>query len=229
MSVKKKLFYRLSLAVGPLIFGLLTRLLFATCRITWVGREHLAKLDREGKPLIAAFWHYGVFLILHLSRGKRKWVAMVSSSQDGEYVARIVESFGFETVRGSRNRGGIGALKGLAKAVRDRGLSAAIVADGSQGPALSAQPGAVLLASHSGVEVVPVGWAADRYWAFRSWDRTALPKPFARVVVVVGEPLPVPGGLDSAGLEEYRLELNRRLLAIYQRAWAGFGRQGHCG
>ncbi|NTV14733.1 MAG: lysophospholipid acyltransferase family protein [Desulfobulbaceae bacterium] len=227
MSVKKKLLYRLSLAVGPFIFGLLTRLLFATCRIRWVGREHLAMLDQEKRPLIAAFWHYGVFLILHLSRGKRQWVAMVSSSKDGEYVAKIVESFGFETVRGSRNRGGIGALKGMVKAVRERGLSAAIVADGSQGPPLVAQPGAVLLASHSGAAVLPVGWAADRYWSFRSWDRTALPKPFARVVMEVGEPLEVPGGLDSGGLEEYRRELERRLLAIYQRCWAGFGRERH--
>jgi len=225
--VRKKLLYRLSLAVGPFIFGLLTRMLFATCRIRWVGREHLEKLDRERKPLIAAFWHYGVFLILHLSRGKRKWVAMVSSSKDGEYVAQIVASFGFETVRGSRNRGGIGALKGMVKAVKERNLSAAIVADGSQGPPLVAQPGAVLLASHSGAVVVPVGWAADRYWSFRSWDRTALPKPFARVVLEVGEPLTVPGGLDSGGMEEYRLELDHRLLAIYQRTWAEFGREGH--
>lgn len=227
MSVRKKLLYRLSLAVGPCIFGLLTRLLFATCRIRWVGREHLAKLDREKQPLVAAFWHYGVFLVLHLSRGKRKWVAMVSASQDGEYVARIVEGFGFETVRGSRNRGGIGALKGMVKAVRDRGLSAAIVADGSQGPPLVAQPGAVLLAGHSGVAVVPLGWAADRYWSFRSWDRTLLPKPFARVVVEVGEPLAVPGGLNSEGLEEYRQELDRRLLAVYRRTWGAFGREGH--
>lgn len=227
MSVRKKFLYSLSLVVGPFIFGLLTRLLFATCRISWVGREHLEKLDREKQPFIAAFWHYGVFLVLHLSRGKRKWVAMVSASKDGEYVARIVESFGFETVRGSRNRGAIGALKGMVKAVRDRGLSAAIVADGSQGPPLVAQPGAVLLASYSGTVVLPVGWAADRYWVFRSWDRTVLPKPFARVVVEIGEPLAVPGGLSSEGLEDWRLDLDRRLRAIYRRTWSGFGREGH--
>lgn len=227
MFVRKKFLYSLSLALGPFIFGLLTRLLFATCRISWVGRQHLEKLDREKQPFIAAFWHYGVFLVLHLSRGKRKWVAMVSASQDGEYVARIVESFGFETVRGSRNRGAIGALKGMVKAVRDRGLSAAIVADGSQGPPLVAQPGAVLLASYSGTVVLPVGWAADRYWVFRSWDRTVLPKPFARVVVEIGEPLAVPGGLSSEGLEDWRLDLDRRLRAIYRRTWSGFGREVH--
>jgi lysophospholipid acyltransferase (LPLAT)-like uncharacterized protein len=228
MSLRKKLLYRLSLVLGPPLFRLLAGLLFATCRITWIGREHLAKLDRENQPLVVAFWHYGVFMILSLARAqRRKWVAMVSASKDGEYVARIVESYGFETVRGSRNRGGIGALKGMVKAVRDRGLSAAIVADGSQGPPLAAQPGAVLLAGHSGAPVLPVGWGADRYWSFRSWDRTVLPKPFARVAVVVGEPLVVPGGLTSEGLEEYRLELDRRLRAIYRRSWAEFGREDH--
>ncbi len=228
MSLRKKVLYRASLVLGPLLFKLLTGLLFLTCRIDWVGREHLDRLNREKQPLIAAFWHYGVFLILYLSRMRgRRWVAMVSSSKDGEYVAGIVESFGFEAVRGSRNRRGVGALKEMIKAVRDRQLSAAIVADGSQGPPLVAQPGAVMLAGRTGVPIMPAGWAADRYWSFHSWDRTVLPKPFARIVVKIGEPLSVPGGLDTKELEEYRQELDRRLMQLYRDCWAVFGRDAH--
>jgi lysophospholipid acyltransferase (LPLAT)-like uncharacterized protein len=224
MSLKKKALYRLSLILGPPLFKILTTLLFLTCRFSWIGREHL---ERQGRPLVAAFWHYSVFLILHLSRGRRKWVAMVSASRDGEYVARIVESFGFETVRGSRNRGGVGALKEMIRAVRVKQLSAAIVADGSQGPPLAAQPGSVLLASRTGAPILPVAWAADRYWAFHSWDRTVLPKPFARIRVVIGEPFPVPEGLAAEELEGYRRELERRLMRLYRDSWAFFGRQGH--
>jgi hypothetical protein len=227
MSVKKKPLYRLTLLLGPVLFRLLTTLLFLTCRFSWVGREQLEKMNREKRPLIAAFWHYSVFLILHLSRGRRKWVAMVSASKDGEYVARIVESYGFAAVRGSRNRGGIGALKEMIRMVRQGGLSAAIVADGSQGPPLLAQPGAVLLASRTGVPILPVAWAADRYWLFRSWDRTVLPKPFARIVVGIGEPFLVPEGADNEVLEGHRRELETRLLAVYRRCWAMFGRAGH--
>ncbi len=111
--------------------------------------------------------------------------------------------------------------------VRQRGLSPAIVADGSQGPALTAQAGSLLLASRTGLPVMPVGWAADRYWSFRSWDRTAMPKPFSRVVVEFGEPFEVPKGVDSEALEEYRLQLERRLLEIYRRCWGRFGRETH--
>lgn len=227
MSVKKKLLYRLSLALGPLLFRVLSGLLFSTCRLSWAGREHLLELDREQRPLIAVFWHYSVFLILHLARGRRKWVAMVSASKDGEYVARIVEGCGFEAVRGSRNRGGIGALKEMIRAVRERALSAAIVADGSQGPPLVAQPGSILLASRTGTVILPVAWAADRYWTFRSWDRTVLPKPFARIRVAIGEPLTVPAGLGNEGLEEYRQALDRRLMQLYHDSWGAFGREAH--
>jgi len=227
MSLRKKALYRAALVLGPLLFKLLTGLLFLTCRFDWHGREHLDRLNREKQPLIAAFWHYSVFLILYLSQGKRKWVAMVSASKDGEYVARIVESFGFEAVRGSRNRGGVGALKEMIRAMRERGLSAAIVADGSQGPPLVAQPGAVMLAGRTGVPILPVTMAADRYWSFRSWDRTVLPKPFARIVMRVGEPFSIPEGLGSEELEGYRLELDRRLMQLYRESWAAFGREEH--
>ncbi len=228
MSLRKKAVYRLTLTLVPVLFKTLTCLLFLTCRVTWVNRERLEGMNRDKVPLICAFWHYGVFLILYFSRMRwRKWVAMVSASKDGEYVARVVESFGFEAVRGSRNRRGVGALKEMIRAVRDRQLSAAIVADGSQGPPLVAQPGAVMLAGRTGVPILPVGWAADRYWAFHSWDRTELPKPFTRIVLEVGEPFSVPEGADTAELEEYRLELERRLQAIYQRCWAAFGREHH--
>jgi len=224
MSLRKKVLYRASLVLGPFLFRVLIGILFLTCRVIWIGRENMERLDREKQPLVAAFWHYSVFLILYLSQGKRRWVAMVSASKDGEYVARIVEGYGSEAVRGSRNRGGIGALKEMIKAVRGRGLSAAIVADGSQGPPLLAQPGSILLASRTGVPILPVACAADRYWIFRSWDRTVLPKPFARVVVKFGEPFSVPKGLDSEKLETYRLDLERRLLAVYRDCWAFFGR-----
>jgi hypothetical protein len=226
MSVRKKLGYRISLALAPSFYRFMTGLLFLSCRIEVRGRENLEELDRRRQPFIAAFWHYGLFYIMELSKG-RSWVAMVSASKDGEYIARILESVGYETVRGSRNRGGIGALKGLVAAVLHRGRNAAIVADGSQGPPLQAQPGAVLLASKTGAPIVPCGWGADRYFTFKSWDRTVLPKPFARIVVIIATPLVVPPDLKAAGIEEYRVELERRLQENYDEVWGCFGRKAH--
>lgn len=226
MPVKKKLGYRLSLALAPLLNRLILGTIFLTCRVTVLGGENPARFDKLGRPFILAIWHYGVLYGIQLYRG-RKWVAIISASGDGEYISRILESGGVECVRGSRHHGGISALKGMVAAVGKRGRNAALVADGSQGPPRQVQAGAILLASKTGAPIIPVTWGADRYFRFRSWDRTIIPKPFARMTVKWGEPLEVPTGLKSDGVEEYRLRLEQRLNADYREIWAGFGKEEH--
>lgn len=226
MHVKKNLGYRISLALAPFIYKIISKFLFPSCRIEVLGRENCDELARTGQPYIATFWHHGLFYITALDC-TLPWAGMVSASADGEYIARILESLGFETIRGSRNRQGMAALKGLISVVKEKRKNVAIVADGSQGPPLVAQAGAVLLASKTGAPIVPCGWAADRYIAFNSWDRTVLPKPFSRVVVRMGAPLFVPPDLKSAGIEEYRLEFQKRLKDNYDAVWGAFGIKEH--
>ena len=226
MPVKKKLGYRISLALAPFIYKLISKLLFPSCRIEAVGMENIEEFGRNGKPFIAAFWHHALFYITALDCSL-PWVGMVSASEDGEYIARILESLGFETVRGSRNKRGLAALKGLMSAVLKGRRNASIVADGSQGPPLVAQAGAVLLASKTGAPIVPFGCGAERYISFRSWDRTVLPKPFARVFLKAGEPLFVPPDLKSEGIEEYRLKLEKQLKENYTEVWGHFGIKEH--
>ncbi|MBU4261648.1 MAG: lysophospholipid acyltransferase family protein [Proteobacteria bacterium] len=222
---QKGLFYRFSLWVVPLLFRLLSFVLFSTCRVQWRDQERFTRLAGAGLPFIVSFWHYGVIYIVYQAR-KIPYVAMVSASKDGEYVSRILQSKGFATVRGSRNKGAIGALKGLMKEM-DQGKTAVLVADGSQGPARKAQAGTILLASKTGAPILPVGWAADRYKSFRSWDRTAIPLPFSRVVLWFGEPISVPGKLQSVELEEYRILLEQALNDLYEKSWGEFGRKEH--
>jgi len=44
------------------------------------------------------------------------------------------------------------------------------------------------------VPVLPVHGEADRAWRLSSWDRFAVPKPFARVRVAYGAPLEIGPG-----------------------------------
>ena len=228
MAVKNGLVYRLLLAGVPWLYAGLSRLLFATCRVRVHGRENLEQCEGQGKPFVAVFWHYSVFTAVELirSRGGRGWTAMVSDSEDGEFVARILARQGVVAVRGSRNRGGLPALKGLIGLLH-QGYNAAIVGDGSQGPPRAMQAGAILLAGKSGAPILPLAVAADRYWAFRSWDRTLLPKPFARLALWYGEPLSVPEKPGTEEIERYRREAERRLNDLYIQAWGGFGKKGH--
>ncbi|MGV1099583.1 lysophospholipid acyltransferase family protein [Thiovibrio sp. JS02] len=230
MAMKKKGFvYHLLLAIVPPLYSLLSRVLFATCRVTVSGEEHRLACEAGGRPFIAVFWHYSVFNMIELHRDRGKgWAAMVSASDDAEFVARILARKGYVTARGSRNRGGLSALKGLVAAMKS-GCRVVIVADGSQGPPRRMQAGALLLAGRMEAPILPMVMAADRYWAFRSWDKTLLPKPFARIHLRYGEPLRVEAKADGEALEKARLVLEGRLNGLYTQAWQDFGRESHDG
>ncbi len=151
---------------------------------------------------------------------------MVSASRDGEYIARLAGHFGFKTVRGSSNKKGVGALKGMLRSAR-RGENCAIVADGSQGPARVAQSGAILVASRAGVPVVPITWSASRYIKFSSWDGMAVPVPFSRIDIYIGEPLTVAKKLLPEETGQYRLQLERSLNSQYEMAWERYNKSEH--
>ncbi len=225
MAMKKGILYRFSLVAGPLLFTVLSKMLFATCRVVHHGIGNLRKCEEAKTPFIAAFWHYSVFYVIARSAGK-PWVAMVSGSRDGEYVARILQRMGYRAVRGSRGKGGLGALKEM-MSFMSNGYNAAIVADGSQGPARVVQAGVILLSSRTGTPILPVAWSADRYWTFSSWDRTVLPRPFSRIDFFYGEPLRVPEKLRSTEIEPSRIELEKRLNDLYGKAWGVYDREEH--
>ncbi|MBA3004127.1 MAG: DUF374 domain-containing protein [Desulfurivibrio sp.] len=229
MAVKNGFLYRLLLVVVPWLYSGLSWLLFATCRVRVHGRENLDWCEAHSKPFVGVFWHYSVFSAVALIRGRGQgWGAMVSASDDAEFVARILSRQGVETVRGSRNRGGISALKGLMGLMR-KGNNAAIVGDGSQGPPRVMQAGSILLAGKNAAPILPLVVAADRYWVFHSWDCTMLPKPFARLDLWYGEPMIVPEKLGAEAVERCRVEMEHRLNALYARAWGEFGKKAHDG
>lgn len=216
---------KISIYVLPALISGAIRLLYATCRVRVHGDEHRKTAVGSGRAVIGAFWHYSLLGMFYQLR-KNNAVVMVSSSTDGEYIARLLANFGFRTVRGSRNKKGVQALKELVKAAR-KGQNTALVTDGSQGPERIAQPGAVLIASMAQVPIVPMVWAASRYLTIRSWDRTAFPKPFSTIDFVYGEPLEVPPGLSGEEIESYRLELESRLNTLYTEVWALHGKEVH--
>jgi len=226
----KNIVNRLALKAAPAVYMAISRLLFATCRVTEHDMDRFDAANKAG-PYIGAGWHYGVLFQIHTiyklrHRLGRPWVMMLSASRDAEYIAGVLQKMDLALVRGSKGKGGLAALRQMLGLIA-RGYNAGIVADGSQGPARVVQAGAILLASKSGAPILPVTWAADRYIAFKSWDRTVLPKPFARLGIWCGEPFSVPSNLDSEGLEQYRQEFETRLNDLYAKAWGAFGKDAH--
>jgi hypothetical protein len=152
-----------------------------------------------------------------------KAVVLISQHQDGEYISQIVEHLGASTIRGSTKRGGRAALRELLQLGPNKHLG--ITPDGPRGPRRQFQAGAAYVASRIGRPIVPVGCGYSSAWRARSWDRFAVPKPFSALRVVVGSPVNVPAGLDSAGIEIWRSHLEKQLLECTAAAewWAANG------
>ena len=190
----------------------------ATLRWRTDGFERFSEIAAAGHQPIMSFWHGRILPATVYFRG-RGIVVITSENFDGEWIAGIIERFGFGTARGSSSRGGLKALLQLKRTLA-AGKPAGFTVDGPRGPARVSQPGAVWLAKATGHPVLPFHLEADRYWTLGSWDRTQIPKPFATVGIAIGEPFYVPADADEAAMEHYRSLLDERLKALEPRALA---------
>lgn len=199
----------------------------STLRWRSEGVEHLDAVRAAGHQPIFAFWH-GRILPSTIYFRNRGIVVITSENFDGEWIAGIIERFGYGTSRGSTSRGGARALLQLSRDLA-AGRPAAFTVDGPRGPARVSQPGAVWLAKASGHPVVPFHCEAAKFWTLRSWDRTQVPKPFATVAMSIGEPIYVPRSADEAAVEQTRQRLDTVLAELEARAHALLGAGEHVG
>jgi lysophospholipid acyltransferase (LPLAT)-like uncharacterized protein len=209
---------RLQVALIPAFATPLIRALGATYRWRSEGEEHYDAVLRSGHQPIMAFWH-GRILPATLFFQDRGIVVITSANFDGEWIARIIERFGYGAARGSSSRGGARALVQL-KRLMQEGKPTAFTIDGPRGPAQVAQPGVVFLAKITRNPIIPFHIESRRHWTARSWDRTQIPKPWSPVAIAIGEPFFVPPDVDDEGLEAHRIQLERRLAALSTRAAA---------
>jgi hypothetical protein len=84
----------------------------------------------------------------------------------------------------------------------------------------------VSLARLSGVPITPVAAAARPAFRLRSWDRTLLPAPFARVAFHFGEPIAVPPDADPECEERLCRALDAALEGLTRAAEACLVRGG---
>jgi lysophospholipid acyltransferase (LPLAT)-like uncharacterized protein len=194
----------------------LVALLGSTLRWRTEGLQHLDQIVSSGRQPIMAFWHGRILPATYYFR-RRDIVVITSENFDGEWIAGIIERFGYGTARGSTSRGARRALRQLTRDMT-AGRPAGFTVDGPRGPARIAQPGAVWLAKVTGNPVLPFHLEADRHWTLDSWDRTQIPRPFATVSIAMGEPFSVPADADASAIESARQKLDARLHALERRA-----------
>lgn len=171
----------------------LIRLLSCTYRFRVVGAPP-ARGASGAAGYILAIWHQNLFAGILAQSGLRHTV-MVSRSGDGDPVAFLCSRLGHHVVRGSSKKGERDKGGKLAKdemiEVLKTGMPGAITVDGPRGPAHEVKPGIIEMARLAGVPIIPYLALPQRFWSFPSWDAFRLPKPFTRIDIHYGAPMPI--------------------------------------
>ena len=214
MTSGRRLYYVLGLPMLKAVMGLLS----STYRYqTVLGSEQIDPFIEKKTLCAPCYWHQHHILCSNLVK---RWISrgfkacfLVSGSVDGEVPERIARSWGAEVIRGSANQSGALALRDM-QAMMKQGYSIVTTADGPRGPLYEFKPGAALMARIANVPIIPVACAADRAWYLDRWDKFMIPKPFARVVVGVGEPYEIPKDTALDDIEPHRRNVQEAVMSL---------------
>lgn len=179
------------------------------------------RMVRENQAIVA-IWHNRIFtpcyFYRYIIRGKAKMSMLTSASKDGAMLATVAEDYGMSAVRGSSARRGAEGFMDMVRELRS-GKSMCITPDGPKGPIYTCRPGAIKLASLSGIPIVPIRIRYSRCVRVRSWDRFYVPLPFSKVTLEFGDPFSVPAELSS---DELAAQCRRLENALRDEDYASF-------
>ncbi len=214
---------RLVYAIGMPILRLVVWTLHWTYRPQpMIGSEVVERILADpGRAYIPCYWHQQnlmctVYLREWFARGFRASY-IISASVDGEVPARMARLWGADVIRGSAANTGALVLRDAREKLHD-GISIVATPDGPLGPAFEFKTGIVLMARIGNAPLVPIASAADRAWYLDTWDRFMIPKPFARTIFAVGQPVEVPPRASMEELEAIRSTMQERIEALIQES-----------
>jgi len=145
----------------------------------------------------------------------RHGAALISASRDGDLLADAIRRFEYDVVRGSSSRLGASAILQLTQMLAS-GCDVVITPDGPRGPAYELGPGIIFLAQKSGAAVLPMNLEYSRCWRLGSWDGFIVPRPFARVRVLIDEPHRVKSTRTLGEFESERLALQDAMMKLVE-------------
>lgn len=206
------------------IIHLYIRLVYATSRWTIEGAGIPRVLRAEGRPFILAFWHGRLLMIPMAWQRLARMHMLISGHRDGRIIADAVRYFDIDSIAGSSNQGGTGALRAMVRYVK-AGDCVGITPDGPNGPAMRATNGIVAAAKISRAPIIPITYATSRRRILGTWDHFHLPLPFSRGVYLWGEPIIVPEDVDGDAIETWRGYIEDRMIAQTAEADRRVGRE----
>lgn len=214
----------------PFEVNLATELVYRIFRI----QEHMTFIKNVNYPknenkVIFAMWHAKQCSLHGIPFDKRKNVhILISRSGDGEVIARVVNRWGFSTVRGSkdigeRKKGGVRATMEMID-ILNKGENVAIMVDGPAGPYHEIKNGVIKVAKHTGAAVVPMTWYSPSWTLLKipTWDKFEIPCGPTPLVNLYGEPMYLKKDATPEEDRIFKEELKQKLLELDEKAPEAF-------
>ena len=165
----------------------IVNVLCKSLRITFKNKEVIDKLENENQKFVLAFWHGSMLLPWYLQRYKN-FAGLTSKSKDGDLLARVLNLWRYNVVRGSSTEGGEIAL-GILLDYAKNGYSISITPDGPLGLYRKMKAGAIITAKKSGLPLVLIGVGFKKKSNLKSWDKFTVPKLFTKATVIYSNPI----------------------------------------
>ena len=171
------------------------------------------------QPVIFAIWHNRLLMLPRVfdpSFPTRQSYGLISASRDGDMIANWIERAGYGTIRGSSSRKGVAALRQLMDTLAANG-NVLFTPDGPRGPVYQVSQGVVFLAQKSGAPIVPIHMEYSSCWRMKSWDRFVVPRPFATLRAIFGQPIRIPPLAGPEQFEAEQLRLQNAMMSLVEQ------------
>ncbi|MCG8567598.1 MAG: lysophospholipid acyltransferase family protein [Desulfobacterales bacterium] len=167
------------------------------------------ELMGQKKPVLICMFHQQFFAIVRFFRPYLCFHPriLISQSRDGDLASDVVIYSGGSVARGSSSRGGREAMAEMVDHMASGAGFGLNLVDGPQGPRGVVKAGSIRMAQRAGAVIVPCFVKYKDAWLLGSWDRYMIPKPFTRMTMTFGDPIPVDPDAAGDDFEQLRREL----------------------
>ncbi len=202
---------------------------WATSRIIDLTAPLDEELREHNRGFVAAIWHQDVLCVPWVYRRLRpQTIASVGDS--GEVITRLLRLCGYTVFRGGSSK-----RKSRRKKILDEFIEhlrkvdkpvVGITVDGSSGPAYRMKTGVIVMAMKIRAPLFVIRIWSRRRILLPTWDRTMLPLPFNKIVILAEGPYSLPDQVEQKEVfEKFHCFVENRLLATTYRCFSMLDRQ----
>ena len=149
-----------------------------TLRFRWSG-------EVIPERAVIIFWHGEMFAGWYSVRMKKP-IALVSASKDGNFLAAVLATWGYQLSRGSSKKSGMDALQNAMERIKNNECNTLVITpDGPRGPRHIFKRGAFIAARELELPLYMLQIQHHSKRILKSWDKFEVPMPFSRVDISV--------------------------------------------